>query len=516
MDRVRNLETSVTGHGQEVHAVHTPQTVAEVVALVRSARQRGARLYPVSTGRNWGYGSRTPVQPGCEIVDLRRMNRIRNASEIGLRNPVALIEPGVTQGQLHTLLDTEHHNRLTFNVTGSAPDTSILGNALDRGVGYYGSRSDDLFGLEAVTGTGEVIHTGFRRLGDDSPLAMAHAAGMGPAMDGLFYQGNFGIVTSACFRLRTRAPFERVVSLQLRDPARLADFVDTMAGLKRDGLWTSVAHIGNLARAHATLRAGIYRYLVDDCARPPQVARELLPGLLRQLAPHSWTGFGAVVGTEHAVRAALREIRQRLSPLAAIRVLGTANLERAASVLHRLRAWPPALRFSAAVHAIRPLHLLALGIPTDAAVRSLLWEAGEHEADSPDAAPSCGLLYVAPALPMDGAFVARALARLQEVASRHGHEQLYVTVNTETASSMVAVMNIVFDRRSARAVAQAHACADALLQEIHTLGLEVYRARADMMPELTARQPSHWAMLAQLKSVLDPDGVIAPGRYSSG
>jgi 4-cresol dehydrogenase (hydroxylating) len=146
-------------------SVLRPTSRDDVVRCVHQARLSGQPLYPISTGMNWGYGARAPVRAGSTLLDLSAMNRILNADRISPGHPVAVIEPGVTQAQLHAHL-TRHCPGLVFNVTGSAAATSILGNALDRGVGYAGPRREDMFGFEFVTGTGQVLQTGFRRLGE--------------------------------------------------------------------------------------------------------------------------------------------------------------------------------------------------------------------------------------------------------------------------------------------------------------------------------------------------------------
>ena len=88
----------------------------------------------------------------CGLVD-RKNEPHSQFREYIVTNPVAVIEPGVTQMQLYDFLQN-HCPELTFNVTGSGKETSIIGNALDRGVGYIGPRREDLFGLEIVLGTG--------------------------------------------------------------------------------------------------------------------------------------------------------------------------------------------------------------------------------------------------------------------------------------------------------------------------------------------------------------------------
>ncbi|MBV8380720.1 MAG: FAD-binding oxidoreductase [Paucibacter sp.] len=506
------MEGNVTGLHQQVARVHAPKSVGEVRAVVRDARARGAFLYPVSTGLNWGYGSASPPRAGAELLDLSGLNAILNADRISESNPVAVIQPGVTQGQLADFL-AERCPSLTFNVTGSARATSVLGNALDRGVGYEGPRYPDLFGLEIVTGTGELISTGFRRLGEDSPLAHCHPAGTGPILDGLFLQGNSGIVTSACFRLRPRRARQVAVTLAVRPGVGLGALIDTLAGLKREQVLSTVMHIGNPLRGRVSLMHGVASYLQEQCGVSAEGLMPLAEQVVASVAAGEWVGLGGVAGTERQVAAALHEIRRRVRAVATMRVFDERRLALGYRVMHSLRFLPWARNQAAAINAIRPLHGLALGRPTDAAIDNLLWRFGR--ADLPAARldeSNCGLIFINPALPMDGRFVERALQALEAVAAQHGHV-LYTTVNLETENSLVAVINLLFDRSDPAACAQAKRCADAIYAEIRRLGLEVYRARADMMGQVVDAASPYWQAIARVKKSFDPDGVIAPGRY---
>lgn len=494
-------------------------SVAEVQRAVAAARQDGVPLYPYSTGRNWGYGSAGPVLPGCRRLDLSGMREILNASEISHKNPVAVVQPGVTQGQLADFL-AKHHPDLTFNVTGSARETSLIGNALDRGVGYLGPRREDLYGLEVVCGTGELIYTGFRRLGKqqpsdpDSPLAHLHPYGLGPMLDGLFFQGNFGIVTSACFRLLPRPPVQVAVSLALHDAARLGEFIDALAALKRDGVMGSVTHIGNKARTRATLSYGISAYLQRHCGLRDQALVAATEQALDVVAPNEWASLGGVSGTKAQVRAAVDVVRKRMRGMARVMVVSEALLNTGFKALHPLRAWPFARAQAAAIDALRPLHGLALGRPTDVAIENLLWKYGRGDLDPIELdASNCGLIFINPALPMQGDFVQAFEAELRAEAARYGHT-LYTTLNIETATSMVAVINLLFDKSKTADVERAHACAADLESLIRRRGLEVYRARTDMMGSITDPGSAYWRMVRELKQVFDPDNIIAPGRYN--
>ena len=503
---------NVTGRSHRATREHRPTSVEEVVSLVTAARKSAEQLYPISCGLNWGYGSRSPATANCALVDLSGMNRILNADEISMTNPVAVIEPGVTQEQLYQYLQT-HCPGLTFNVTGSSKSTSILGNALDRGVGYLGPRKEDIFGLEFVDGTGRILQTGFRRLGKASPLAATHPYGLGPILDGLFSQSNFGIVTSACFRLVPRRPVEVAVSMSLRPNANLASFLTILIAMKRDGLLTSVTHVGNRARTESTLMAGISSYLERNCGMRGRQLQYEAARAIRLVASSEWSAMAGICGNAGQVRATLSEIRERVRSVAKMRLVTDRSLDSGYAVAHLMRKVPLARANAAVISAIRPLHGLVLGIPTDVAIENLLWKVGASEFKAIELDRSnCGLIYISPALPPDGVLIEKLLEDLGAIALRYGHV-LHTTVNVETANSLVAVINLLFNKSIASEVDTAHACSDELLAHLRSEGLEVYRARNDMMSGIVAGDLGYWELIHSLKEVFDPDHVISPGRY---
>jgi FAD/FMN-containing dehydrogenase len=80
---------TTTARGHAPLEVMRPRSVEDVRDIVEDARRHGRPLYPVSTGRNWGYGSASPVVAGCTLVDLSGMNRIRNLEAISRHRPAA-------------------------------------------------------------------------------------------------------------------------------------------------------------------------------------------------------------------------------------------------------------------------------------------------------------------------------------------------------------------------------------------------------------------------------------------
>nr|MCU0768696.1 FAD-dependent oxidoreductase [Burkholderiaceae bacterium] len=103
---------------RRIPAILHPTTLREVQDIVDAARANGTPLYSVSTGMNWGLGSRHPVRDDCALVDLRRLDRIR---DLNLAHGYAFIEAGVSQ---HALAQQLEGTPWMLNVTTSCKDSS--------------------------------------------------------------------------------------------------------------------------------------------------------------------------------------------------------------------------------------------------------------------------------------------------------------------------------------------------------------------------------------------------------
>ena len=189
-----------------------PASTADVQRIVRAANAYKVALYPISTGNNIGLGSRSATSSGQVVVDLgRNMNRILDIDE---KLAFAVVEPGVSYQALYDEL-VRRGNRLMLDVTSGPPQGGMIGNALDKGAGYspYFDHFGFACGLEIVLGNGEVLRTGDGALDakdQTKDLINWHASkySFGPILDGLFAQSNYGIVTRmgcGCCRGRRRS-----------------------------------------------------------------------------------------------------------------------------------------------------------------------------------------------------------------------------------------------------------------------------------------------------------------------
>lgn len=82
-------------------------------------------------GRNIGYGGAAPRVPGSVVVDLgRNMNKVLKIDE---NNASCMVEPGVSYFKLYE--EIEKRKLPLWIDTPDLGGGSVLGNAIDRGVG---------------------------------------------------------------------------------------------------------------------------------------------------------------------------------------------------------------------------------------------------------------------------------------------------------------------------------------------------------------------------------------------
>ncbi len=224
-------------------AAVAPQSVEEVQAVVKIANAHKIPIYPISTGRNLGYGGSAPVLSGSVVIDLKRMNRVLEVNE---KNAFALVEPGVSYFDLY-----RHIQDKGLKVWIDCPDPgwgSLIGNALDRGGGYtaamFRNHFDAHCGMEVVLANGEVMRTGMGAM-PGAKTWQQYKVGYGPWIDGMFSQSNFGIVTKMGFWLmpEPEAYLSGEVSVYKHDD--LIPFVDTLNYLENSGVYTGMPFLGS-------------------------------------------------------------------------------------------------------------------------------------------------------------------------------------------------------------------------------------------------------------------------------
>jgi D-lactate dehydrogenase len=138
-------------------AVALPQTREQVATIVRACRAHRVPL--VARGAGTGTtGAAVPVAGGV-VVSFARMNRIL---AVRAADRCAVVEPGVLNGDLQRALEP---HRLFWPPDPSSADNCSVGGNLATNAGgpravKYGATRDNVLGLVAVTGRGELVRCG--------------------------------------------------------------------------------------------------------------------------------------------------------------------------------------------------------------------------------------------------------------------------------------------------------------------------------------------------------------------
>ena len=500
-------------HGNRALAVVRPGGLDDVLTVVTIANAERVPLYPISCGKNWGYGDSCPPTAGQVILDLGRMNRILEVDE---ELAYAVIEPGVTQGQLSEYLQ-KHGHKLILDCTGAGPDASIVGNILERGAGHtpYGNRIQFVSGFEIVLGDGRVMRTGFGHFPGARSTAV-FPCGPGPFLDGLFTQSNMGIVTKVALWLMPEPEtFTQFICIVDREDD-LGGVVDAMRRLRLQGAVRSIVHIGNDMRMISSSMTYPKERADGRVPLPP----DLRATLQKEVGVGDWVVSGGLYGSRAQVAAAANLVRTALrGPGRRLIMLDRAKLGTAAwlSRLIRPRRFGEAL--AARVRRAQQLVNLHLGVPTGAFLSGAYWR---HREGLPDGFPDradpaqdgCGMLWLSPVLPQTGAAVRELLDIVKPIFREHGFDHL-MTLASVNERAMDGVLTIAFDRHDAEETRRASACYQALFEAVFSAGFVPYRVAVGSMSALFEQgSPEHWETVAAIKRALDPNMIIAPGRYA--
>ncbi len=502
---------------RKIPAVILPKTTQEVQDIVRVANENNTPIYPISQGKNWGMGSRVPAKDGCVVVDLGRMNQIREVNE---KHGHAIIEAGVTQQQLYEFL-SKNNSKYILGVTGSGSESSVIGNALEKGGEYFYCRFDRISGLEVVLGNGNILKTGF---GHYAKAQNTHnfKYGVGPYLDGLLAQSNFGIVTSAGLSLIPKREVHSAFKCSIYNENNFPELVDRFAELRRTEILSTAAHIANRARTANVLSPAIFDYLSlsqkgsqqgIDKKSYAQLKSEAEKIVDQLAAP--WSIAGGLMGTKAQVAEAQKQIQKAMNGIGDVTFMDEKKLNLAKWLIQNLSFLPPIKKLKPLIYAVEPIYdIIAKGKPSDLAIKTVYWPVEEIPENwkEPDQSNS-GLLFSLPLIPNEGKVAQYTVRKTEEVFGKYGFVP-YITLNMLTPTGLEVVINNAFDRTNKEQVKSAYECIRELNKSFITEGLIPYRVGIESMDLILDEKDTFWQTVRDLKKVLDPNDIISPGRYN--
>jgi len=496
-------QTSTFRTHTRVPAIIRPADRAEVQDCVRIANDSGVPIYPVSTGKNWGYGSRVPTSDAC-VMELARMNRIIDFSE---DLAYVTIEPGVTQGQLYDFLKTKR-SRLWMDAAGAGRDSSIVGNTIERGFGHtpYGDHFANVCALEAVLANGEVVNTGFSHF-EGVKTGSLYRWGIGPVVDGLFSQSNLGIVTRVTMWLMPEPEYFQAFYFRCDRESDLPELIDALRPLRMNGTLRSAMHIANDYKVVSAIQ--LYPWVETGGSTP--LSAELMQPLRKKYNCGFWNGSGALYGTRAQVAEARRLVQKALrGKVARLQFLDDRKLAlatRFARPYGAITGW----NLSRALELLRPVYGLMKGIPSDQPLRSCYWRKRSIPETLDLDGDGCGLLWCAPIAPLEGAHAAAIAAVASRILLEAGFEPM-ISLTLLTERTLGCVIAITYDRDIAEEDEKAIACHQRLLTELNANGYLPYRLGIQSMDQMHGNT-GYDSLLKTLKASLDPNNILAPGRY---
>jgi len=209
------FSTDIFMQGKTAEAVIAPACADELAQAVALATKLRRAVIPRGGGFSYTQGY-NPVTEASIIVDLRRLNKIL---EINAEDRYVTVEAGVTWVQLYEALKAKGLRTPYFGPMSGYRST--VGGAASQGSFFlgstqYGPSADTVLGLEVVLADGSIVQTGS---GGSARAPSPFFRNYGPDLTGLFLNdtGAFGLKTKITLRLVKAPDISRFATFAFTD-----------------------------------------------------------------------------------------------------------------------------------------------------------------------------------------------------------------------------------------------------------------------------------------------------------
>lgn len=455
-------------------AVVEPTSTEEVQAVMRIANKFGIPVWPHGQGRNYGYGGPSARVRGSLLISLQRMNRVL---EIDEDLAYAVVEPGTSWFDLHRALEDGDHSLMV-----SVPDLgwgSVIGNSMDNGMTYmpYGADFQLLCGLEVVLPDGSLVRTGMGAIPGNKAWHL-YRRGLGPTIEPLFAQSNYGIVVRAGVWLKRKPEAYLTLALSLATDADLEAGVDAIRELRLEGILEGVPSI------YTTLTAAP-QLLDADIDGPSLLSEEQIQEIADRTGVGRWATRAALWGSKKIVHNKLERVKEVWEAIPG------------ATVKHSPIYTPK--EYAGLTNASDQIHA---GIPTQQLIEAT--------------PPNMGHIGFSPIVPLKGSEVRFVVDEMRRRVEEAGLNFLGGVMAFNERSACV-VGGIPFDVTDKEQAERAFGVVRRLVKEIGDLGYGEYRAHLDYMDEAQSvyswNDNAYRKFAETLKDALDPQGILSPGRH---
>ena len=411
------------------------------------------------------------------------MNKVLELDE---KSAFCLLEPGVSYYMLYDGI-----RRSGKDLWIDVPDLgggSVMGNALDRGVGYtpYGDHFGMHCGMEVVLPNGEVIRTGMGALPDEST---AHGSantwqlfqyGFGPYPDGIFTQSNFGIVTKMGFWLMPNPGGHQTFQITFPREDDLHDIVEIMRPLRIKNIIPNVPHL-----RHIMQEASVYgdrKFFWDGDGPIPhdRIDDVIVPKMW--MGNFRWILYICVYGPEPIRNANIQVIRDEFYKIPGAKLTFPEETPPESYLRSRVKIYS--------------------GTPDLRELDWVMWlPNGAHTAFSPIS-------------PLTGKDAVKQYEMTKRIHEKWGFD--YFPTFCPGWREMHHIVMIIFNRADPDSKRRAHGMMKELVAEGARLGMGEYRTHLAFQDQVMGTYNWNNGSLLkfhnQLKDALDPNGIMAPGK----
>jgi len=158
---------------------------------------------------------------------------------------------------------------------------------------------------------------------------------------------------------------------------------------------------------------------------------------------------------------------------------------------------------------------LVAGRPNETALPLCYWLNGKQPrigAAMDPARDSCGVAWYAPLVPMQPERVTAYVEMVTAIMREYRLEPL-VTLTSLSERCFDSTVPLLFDLDSEESRKNAENCYWALLEAGRKQGFLPYRVGIQTMNWLSKNETTYWQLVREIKKMLDPHAIIAPGRY---
>lgn len=476
-ENIKKLEKTTFPTKQKVLAIINPKSSKEVKRCIHIANKHQVALYPISKGRNWGYGSAVPVEDSV-IIDLSKMNKILDYHE---KLAYVTVEPGVTFKKLHEYLRNKNSS-LMMPRMGGGSEASLIGHVLERGIGkgILGNRANFVCDLEIVLPQGDIIYSGNTNFGS-SKLGVISRESLGPDITGIFSQSNLGIVTKMTLWLVPKPKYSQTLVFYFNDDKKLIKVIDVLRTLRLENTIGGNFLLSNFFRQLTCLQQYPWK---ETKNRTPLTNLLTINRLkIKWNIAGQWRGAVTMSASDNKAQIIGQSIRIK-------------------SLLSKL-----------CKTVIVEDKKVGDDTPSDLPIRSLYWRKKTPipKKIDPDK-DGCGGIWISPVVPFDGKEVLMVVKMMTRIMLKYQYEP-NLGINFVTERKIYITGAIIYDREVSGEDKKAIACHDEIYNELVKKGNIPYRLNIHSMAKMPKPSKSYANFIKKLKMALDPNDILAPGRY---